>query len=143
MPYVKQDKNVDCHELYCSLWCDGGCTADEPAEVLSGDEFCQYIMIWSSVNLLARNGSPAMKMSSVPKYFEKGILQSARENGIAINIMDKGADLSVIWLKEPGRRVQAVFRVADTSNMLFYPCVDGSVGWENSNQLDLFDKSGG
>jgi hypothetical protein len=132
--------HLDCSEFYCDHWQDGGCEANEPVEELNGNEFCRYIS-YSSTSDQRRNlpGGLYVRVLELSKHAKLGMIQAAKKAGVATHVIDRDGKEFVAVARMPGRRAISVFKVRDISNMILFPCVDGSVGWRCREQVDLFE----
>jgi hypothetical protein len=81
-----------------------------------------------------------VSVSAIPERSEKSVLHFAKKRGIKVVVLDKYAGLYSVFVANGKNMCIAIFRVYDTSGMDFYPCADGSVGWRDKIQLDLFEK---
>jgi len=138
MPFKKA--HLDCSEFYCYHWEDGACEANEPVEELGGNEFCRCMSLSNASQTVCYPPKALyIRIIEIGKRDERGLIRAAKMAGVTTHVIDRDGKEFVTVAHMPGSRAISVFKVRDMSDMILFPCIDGSVGWRHTSQMDLFE----
>jgi len=82
-------------------------------------------------------------VTTIPSNRENVALENAKGQGIPVTVVDKRGFLVRVQIRHMARWHLGFFRTSSTESMRFYPMADGTVGWEDKRQLDLFSEGAG